>query len=188
MPCGEHATNVKGLAHALVSTSPHAPRLRPRLLSLVAIRFTILIPLSVITGATVFTIQSISPAVDSSGVPRDLHRRAPNHRHCGDVYSRALRAQTHCTSLPCRPLELEAKAPLTSLPLIALPQAHPSSCIHHFSHTHNSYLSCNRNTNSLTAANTRAHLVYLHCSLALPLHWPRWSATDTRTHLSPDFY
>jgi hypothetical protein len=111
MPCGEHATNVKGPAHALVSTSPHAPRLRPRLLSLVAIRFTILIPLSVITGATVFTIKSISPAVRRSQGPRDLHRRAPNHRHCGDVYSRAPRAQTHCTSLPCRPLELEAKAP-----------------------------------------------------------------------------
>jgi hypothetical protein len=63
MPCGEHATNVKGPAHALVSTSPHAPRLRPRLLSLVAIRFTILITLSAITGATVFTIQPISPTV-----------------------------------------------------------------------------------------------------------------------------
>jgi hypothetical protein len=47
---------VMGLAPALVSTSPHAPRLRPRLLPLVAIRFTILIFLSITAETTVFTV------------------------------------------------------------------------------------------------------------------------------------
>lgn len=61
-----------------------------------------------------------------------------------------------------------------------------SSCIHHLSHARNPFLSCNRTPNSFTAAITCAHFVYPHCNPKLPLHWPRWFASDTRTHLSPD--
>lgn len=183
--------HLTGLAWTLFSTSPHAPRLRPRLLPLVAIQFTTLIHLSAIAGATVFTIHSISPAVRCSQGSRDLHRHAPNHRHCGDVCSRAPRAQhrcsslcPHCTLLVVYPWRRSpaaftaARCASSSSPLLM----HPPS----FAHTQNSFLSYNRTTNSFTAANACAHFDYHHGNSILPLHWPRWSASDTCTHFSPD--
>jgi len=96
-----------GPAWTLVSTSPHAYPLRPRLLSLLAIQFTILITLSVVADATVLTIQSISSAVRCSQGPRDLHRppRPTTDIVVTSVRARAPRAQPRCTSLHRPPLK-----------------------------------------------------------------------------------
>lgn len=113
--------------------------------------------------------------------PRPTPPAAPNHPHCRDVCSRAHLehnlAALHYT-VPRSPATFTVAHCASSSPT--------SSCIHHLSHTRTSFLSCNRTTNSFTAANTCAHFVYPHCNPALPLHWPRWFASDTRTHFSPD--
>lgn len=174
-----------GLAWTLVSTSPHAPRLRPRLLPLVAIRFTNLIHLSAIAGATVFTIQSISPAVRCS---QGFATNTATTRPTTDIAVTSVRAhlERNLTALHCIGdcwWRNPAVFTVTHCDSSSSPLMHPPS----FVHTRNSFLSCNLATNSSsTAANTCAHFVQLHCNSTLPLHWPRWFASDTHTHLSPD--
>jgi hypothetical protein len=178
---------VMGLAWSLVSTSPHAPRLRPRLLPLVAIRFTILILLSVTADTTVFTAYSISPTVRCSQGPRDLHRRISNHRHCGDVCSRATRAQPPCTSLSVVDRRSGSSSAFTAThcaPSSSLLLMHPPS----FAQTKLIPLLQPQHKNSSRAANNCAHFVYHHCNTTTPLHWPRWSASDTCSDPSPDFH
>jgi hypothetical protein len=179
--------HVMGLALALVSTSPHAPRLRPRLLPPVAIQFTILILLSITADITVFTAYSIPPTVRCSPGSRALHRRIPNHRHCGDVCSRATRAQPHCASLSIVDRWRGSSSAFTATHCASsssLLLMHPPF----FAHTKFVPLLRPYHTNSFKATNTCAHFVHHHCNTTTPLHWPRWSATDTRTHLSPDFH
>ena len=163
---GQHvhvSIHLTGLAWCLVSTSPHAPRLRPRLLSLLAIQFTIKIALSVIADPTVLPIQSISSAVRCSQAFRDLHR-PPAQPPTLPVTSGSAHLERNLTALHYIVPRWEAgrQAPLSSLSLTALPRAPSSSCIHHLSHTQNSFLSCNRTTKSCATANTCAYFVYPH--------------------------
>ena len=111
-------------------------------------------------------------------------RRAPNHPRCRDVCSRAHLEHNLVALHYIVPRWRRSPATFT-VPQCAS-SSPTSSCIHHLSRTRNPFLSCNRTTDSFTAANTCAHFVYPHCNPKLPLHWPRWFASDTRTHFSPD--
>jgi hypothetical protein len=170
-------------ALGLVVTSPHPPpRLRPRLFPLVALRSAIKFFPSAITGATVFTSQSIPSLCAARKSAATYAATSPTT----DIAVTSMSAHLERNLTQSSNAGDEAPLPSLSQSTAGLPQAATSPCIHQLLRTRNSRLFRNCATHLLKLTNTPAQLLHSHAQPSPLLQRPRWFASDTDTYSSLD--